>query len=86
MDNTDIPKHKITPFSIFITLLDFVLTLTSRLFDAEYIIFPVHLSVSSFREKKFYGENTFCSYFDIGLCLFLFFLRQIIQVQTLDML
>lgn len=51
MDSTDVPKHTLLLF-IFITLLDFVLTLISRLFDADYVIFPVHMYVSNLKEKK----------------------------------
>lgn len=49
MDSTDVPKHTTSAplLLIFITFVGFfVLTLTSRLFDAEYY-FLVYIYVSS---------------------------------------
>lgn len=51
MDSTDVPKHTTSApllliFITFVGFLFFVLTLTSRLFDAEYY-FLVYIYVSS---------------------------------------
>lgn len=58
MDSTDVPKLTMTPPSplllfIFITLLDFfVITLTTRLFDADYVIFQCTFMCLALKKKK----------------------------------
>lgn len=82
-------KHRMTLLLlIFITLLDFCINLkTPRLFDADCVIFPVHINVSSNKEnkrkrkeRKFKKKKSnFINY--ILLSLRCVFVREMIQIQ-----
>lgn len=91
MDSTDVPKHTMTPSSSLSPLhiyhfVFFVLTLTSRLFDADYVISSsAQLCVKEKKREKGKKKRktskeiiTFCFHFEIPLCSFV---RDIIQAQ-----